>query len=153
MSFVLLLRPNDFIVDSMASLLTRVGVSPFRVGSIKEIDEMPPREVVGAVISTAVTSVVHLAFAEALSVARHRSRAIPLVVSTMVRDLGQAAESVRRETRFVDPTLEVILPTAAGLTSKHLGTPSGVLLLRKEDIETAVDTVVELLRRHFGLRS
>lgn len=152
MGFVLLLRPNDFIADSMALLLTKLGLHPLRAASLSDLEQLPLDEVVGAVISTAATSVVQLTFVEAVAKLRSRARTLPLIVSTMVREIPRAALAVGKELEFVDPSLEVVPPTLAGLQSPLLGTPRGVLMLRKDDVESATETTLELVTRHFRVR-
>lgn len=148
----MLLRPNDFIADSMATLLTKLGLQPLRAASLRDLDQLPLDEVVGAVISTAPTSVVQLTFIESIVKVRSRARALPLLVTTMVREIPRAALALGKELEFADPTLEVVLPTAVGLQSPLLGTSRGVLMLRKEDVESADETILALVSRHFRVR-
>ncbi|MBI5477419.1 MAG: hypothetical protein HY906_01105 [Deltaproteobacteria bacterium] len=150
MSRVLLIRPNDFIADAMVSLLVRLDLEAVRVVSPDELRRVALLDVVGAVASTAATSAMSLSFRDGVAALRSRSMAIPLVVTTMMQDASRAASFVLSDLAGLTPPGEPILLGPQALAHPALGSPRGLLLLRKSDVEEAAEATVQCLRRHFG---
>jgi hypothetical protein len=149
---VVLLRPNDFIVDAMLALLKLEGFDARRLHHLGELTQEDPAALRGAVASTAASSAVRESFVEVVTRLKQFAPDAPLVATTMARDLGIAQDSLERELKQVGPGFEVVRP-GAGPRPRALGTPSGVLLLRKEEIEAAGPATREALRRHFSARA
>lgn len=150
MGRVLLIRPNDFIADAMTSLVTRAGLQAFRVRTPSEFQLVELRGVVGAVVSTAVTSSIPMTFLEAVVTFRKRSM-VALVATTMARDDTLATQFVARELANCSLGLVPLPSSPASLAHRQLGTTKGLLVLRKDQIDAPEATTLELLRRHFGL--
>ncbi len=142
MANVLLVRPNDFIADAMSKLLVRAGLEALRVRNPAELEQVQFGGVVGAVISTAVTSAMPMSFSEAVTALRRRS-SVPLVATTLLKDAPRATAFVVAELSG----LTGFVPFSG--QSPHLGTPDGILVLRKSEIEAPDTQTVELLSRHF----
>lgn len=142
MPHVLLVRPNDFIADAMSGLVVRAGLEALRVHSPAELERVRLDDVVGAVISTAVTSAMPMSFAEAVTALRKRS-SVPLVATTLLKDAPRATAFVVAELSG----LTGFVPFSG--QSPLLGTPGGILVLRKSEIEAPDAQTVDLLSRHF----
>ena len=147
---VLLVRPNDFIVDAMTSLIVRSGHEALRVASSQELEHVSLTGVVGAVVSTAVTSVMPLSFAEAVRALRRRAPGIRLIATTMQRETAKAVAQVNAELGAVDLTLRAMAIEPVTSHQATLGTAGGVLVLRKEDVESRAPGVLDAFVRHLG---
>jgi hypothetical protein len=147
---VLLIRPNDFIADQLTSLLRALDIEATRFSSVPALEAADWAGVVGAVVSTAVTSSMPLSVPQAVNLARRRAR-VPLVMTTMLENERTALELVQRELTEL-PQLVLFGVQPATRTHPALGTPDGVLVLRKREIEQRAELTVELLGRHLGLR-
>ncbi len=97
MSHVLLVRPHDFIVEEMHSILQQAGFRPVRIADLGELSRFDDRSISGAVVSTAVTSVVPLSFGEVLERVRGAFPSIPLAAAALSHDLEKAVSIVRGE--------------------------------------------------------
>lgn len=145
---VLLVRPNDFILDSMVALMVRLGFEPLRVASPKELEVISLGGVVGAVISTAVTSTMAMSFVEAVQLLRRRAPALPLIATTMVREVAKASSVVEGELAELQPRMRALAISPATLTNAALGTSQVVLVLRKDDAEAGTPLVDNALVQH-----
>lgn len=145
MSKVLLIRPNDFIADAMVSLVVRLGLEALRIRTPSELAKAELAEVVGAVVSTAVTSTMPMSFAEAVASLRRRSQ-VPLVATTMLKDERKALDFVLAE---LGSTSGFVPFAATSLAPRALGTSTSVLVLRKDEVEAPTPLTLELLARHF----
>ncbi|MFO0601092.1 MAG: hypothetical protein U0228_37635 [Myxococcaceae bacterium] len=142
---VLLIRPNDFIADAMVSLVVRLGLEALRIRTPAELAKADLAEVVGAVVSTAVTSTMPMSFPEAIASLRRRAQ-VPLVATTMLKDEKKALDFVLAE--LGNESGFVPFGTTARSPSV-LGTPAGVLVLRKDEVEAPTPQLLEVLERHF----
>lgn len=145
MSRVLLIRPNDFIADAMVSLVVQAGLEALRIRTPSELAKADLSEVVGAVVSTAVTSAMPMSFAEAVASLRRRSQ-VPLVATTLLKDEKKALAFVLAE---LGTTAGFVPFSATSFSHPALGTSPGVLVLRKDEVEAPSSMILELLKRHF----
>ncbi|MDQ3265333.1 MAG: hypothetical protein M3Y59_17035 [Myxococcota bacterium] len=148
MSLVLLVRPHDFIVEEMSSFLEAAGFRPVRISSLDELSRFPEHEVSGAVISTAVTSVIPHSFSEVLHRVRGALPDLPLAAATLSRDFHKAASLIRGELGEQDRDLEVV-PLGGAASSSLPRAPNRLLLLRREDLLAPSSGASEALRAHF----
>jgi hypothetical protein len=150
-STLLLLRPNDFILRDMEALAARLGVDAQPLRDPGELDAASLDGVVGAVVSTAVTSAMPLSFAEVVGRLRRRAPRMPLAATTLARDGTSTAATIAADLAGIIPHVSLIVIDAGVLAHPALGSHEGVLVLRREDVVDPSARVPESLRRHFRL--
>jgi len=142
---VLLVRPHDFIVESMSSLMRKAGFEPIRFKSISQL-EQPWETAAGAVISTAVTSSVPVSLKEAYTLFRARHPTMPLAVASLARDTARALPGIWAELG----RNRTVVPAVEGMSQEALGRPDTLLLLLAADVQAAPAWLVEeVLPAHF----
>lgn len=148
MSLVLLVRPHDFIVEEMQFFLKKAGFQPRRISTLDELPGIPEYAVSGAVISTAVTSVIPQSFAEVLRRVRLVFPKLPLAAATLAPDFTKGAALVRGELDEKDQNIEITPLGHAPATGR--GTGAGrLLLLRRDDLLAPTPGSLDALRGHF----
>lgn len=150
-SSLLLLRPNDFILHDMEALAARLGVEAQALRTPAELETASLGDVVGAVVSTAVTSAMPLSFAEVVSRLRRRAPRMPLAATTLARDGTSTAATIAADLGGVIAQVAPIVIDAGVLAHPALGSTPGVLVLRRDDVVNSSERVLETLRRHFHL--
>jgi hypothetical protein len=149
-SRVLIARPNDFIVGAISGLLTRLDLTPVPVVTPEALASVPLDEVVGAVVSLAVTSRMPLSFGEVITRLRERAPRLPLIATSLSRALARVQAAIDLELLERSPLVGV--PFDPALAGHPLpGAPHAVLVLRALDVEAPTAELEVVLRRHLGL--
>lgn len=149
MSRVALIRPNDFIVGSMSALIIKLGLEPVRPSNAHELQTLSLGDLIGAVVSTAVSSPMPLSFPDAAWALRQRSE-VPMIATTMMRDTASAVTFVAGELKGKPGDFTVFGPSDAN-APRLIGSPKGLLVLRFEEIQAAATPTLEVVKRHFHL--
>ncbi len=149
-SRVLIARPNDFIVGAISSLFARLDLPPVPVVTPEALASVPLDDVVGAVISLAVTSRMPLSFVEVLARVRERAPGLPVIATSLSRDPALVQAAIDLELRERSPLIGV--PFTPALSGHPLpGAPHAVLVLRAMDVEKPTSELEAVVRRHLGL--
>lgn len=149
MKRVALIRPNDFIVGSMSALITRLGLEPVKPQDVHSLKTLALDDLIGAVVSTAVSSPMPLSFPDAAWMLRQRTE-VPMIATTMMRDAAASVAFVAAELKGKPGDFSVFSAGDAN-AARLIGSPKGLLVLRFEEIQAAAAPTLEVVKRHFHL--
>lgn len=147
---VLLARPHDFIVDDMQKLMRDLGYEPVRLTAFGQLAQYAAagEKFVGAVISTAASSMIRETFGQVFLEVRERFPRTPVAVATL-SDLRAASLVVTTELGPKAAGYE-LLESDKPLDPPRLNGPRALLLLRKGDVHASRSPEVDRnLRAHF----
>ncbi len=144
MKKALLVRPHDFIVDSMRAWLKSLPLEPVRFRALAELAGHEPAMVACAVVSTAISSEVKSTVREAVVEVRRTLPGVPLLVTGLSR-FASARATLEGDLEGLGLSLH-----AVGDAVPRAGTP--VVYICADDLKPGrVDRLTALARERFGL--
>ncbi|MBI2837315.1 MAG: hypothetical protein HYX75_03315 [Acidobacteria bacterium] len=148
---ILLARTHPFMVDVVRPFLTANGWSPEALADLADLARIGTRGYAGSIISTAPHGSVRQTYLQVFEALRGRYPNLPVAFTTLVD--WDSIEHALRLQLSVSMAKPEILPVLAGtLASPALGSPTGILVIRKEDLTdpSAAGLTAQILRRHFA---
>jgi|GEM_PF-5819760 hypothetical protein len=135
---VLLARPSIFIVNEMGPFVTQSGYNPRGIKNLAHLDKIPDDALGGAVISTAINSVVPEGYEEVVVLMRRKYPTLPIALATLV-DFEHIYKALRLKLCERNNVVEDFIDIGNVSPTTQLDPAKQMLVIHKKHIDTDIN--------------
>lgn len=149
---VIIARPHQMIVENVKTYLKRNNYSPFRLEALSDLNKLEASDKIhGAIISTAVTSVVKESYQEVFIEVRNRYPNLPIIFTTIV-NLEAMSELLKQSFIKVIPDINFFYLNEEALRKNTFNPDKNFLLVDNKSLTDSKNTTLanEILNSYFN---
>lgn len=134
-TLVLLARPSIFIVNEMGPFVESSGYKPHGIKNLAHMEKVPDDALGGAVISTAINSVVPESYEEVAVLMRRKYPTLPIALATLV-DFKNIEKALRLKLCERNQIVEEFIDLGSISPTTQLDPVKQMLVIHKKHIDT-----------------